>query len=281
MGINSFQTGCWSGFLRGYHPEPLFRQLFARNPSDQVAVFLLGTGTLMQIALYLLVTFAVLIFQSPVSAADIRLTPHNLARQGAGGSAEEVCVFCHTPQLPLGSLINVQPTWQPSLPDGYTFVMYDDIGRLQFGDKPAVGSQSIACLSCHDANQAFSVQSAETDHPFGVPYRGFTRGRERTTEELAAIAKLPARLGKEVKSLNDFRLPSKGVVDNRTVWWVSESGVTPIRRRADMPLYARPSAAGDVPFVECSSCHDPHIDAKLFLRVDNAGSRLCLTCHEK
>lgn len=34
--------------------------------------------------------------------------------------------------------------------------------------------------------------------------------------------------------------------------------------------------------VECSSCHDPH-DNRYgnFLRMSNAGSRLCFTCHDK
>jgi predicted CXXCH cytochrome family protein len=37
----------------------------------------------------------------------------------------------------------------------------------------------------------------------------------------------------------------------------------------------------EVPFIECSSCHDPHTTNPLFLRVSNEGSRLCLTCHDK
>lgn len=45
------------------------------------------------------------------------------------------------------------------------------------------------------------------------------------------------------------------------------------------------------PFVECGSCHDPHMDTTTFLRIDptinpdgnmaNSGSRVCLTCHAK
>jgi len=220
-----------------------------------------------------------------LGAADIRSTPHNLTRQGLLVQADEVCVFCHTPQLSATGASRtggaVQPMWQPSLATSHSFVMYDDIGRLQFGDKPAVGSQSIACLSCHDANQAFSVMAAETDHPFGVPYRGYSRGRERAQEENAKSDDLPARAAKELKSLDEFRLPSRGVIDNRVVWWVSAGGVSAFRARADLPLYARPVASGEIPFVECSSCHDPHVTNKLFLRVDNAGSRLCLTCHDK
>lgn len=221
-------------------------------------------------------------------AADIRSTPHNLTRKGAMVEAEEVCVFCHTPQTSAltGTRTGVaaQPAWQPSLSPTHSFVMYDDIGRLQFGDKAAIGSQSIACLSCHDANQAFSVMAAETDHPFGIPYRGFSRGRERLSNEVGQDVGAPSRSARFLKSLDEFRSPSRGVVDSRTVWWVSAAGVGAVRARGDLPLYARPGVndpTQEIPYVECSSCHDPHLPSNLFLRVKNDGSKLCLTCHDK
>jgi predicted CXXCH cytochrome family protein len=220
----------------------------------------------------------------PAAGADIRLTPHNLTQKGAGVEADEVCVFCHTPQL--AGIANrsgagASPAWQRSVPETHSYVLYDDIGRLQFGDKAAVGSQSIACLSCHDANQAFSVVSAAPDHPFGIPYRGFSRGRERLAAENIKHENVPFREARELKALDEFRLPSHGMVDNRMVWWVSAEGVSALRTRSDLPLYARQLDIGEVPYVECSSCHDPHISTKLFLRVKNDGSRLCLTCHDK
>lgn len=232
--------------------------------------------------------FAVIVATAwPAGAADIRSTPHNLTKKGVQVEADEVCVFCHTPQIGAPGVgagrtgVALQPAWQPSLPTTHSYVLYDDIGRLQFGDKLAVGSQSIACLSCHDANQAFSVMSTESDHPFGIPYRGFSRGRERLLAELRKDDNAPSREAHEVKSLDEFRLPSKGTVDNRVVWWVSADGVSALRTRSDLPLYARKVDTGEVPYVECSSCHDPHISNKLFLRVNNDGSRLCLTCHDK
>ena len=219
-----------------------------------------------------------------MGAPDIRSTPHNLTKQGLKVDADEVCVFCHTPQhangTPSGGVVQ-QPAWQPSLSESHSFVLYDDIGRLQFGDKEAIGSQSVACLSCHDANQAFSVQAAESDHPFGVPYRGFSKGRERSQAESKKDPNLPSREAKEIKSLDEFRLPSSGFVDNRMVWWVSTTGITAIRTRADLPLYGRKIDSREIPYVECSSCHDPHVSNKLFLRVNNEQSRLCLTCHDK
>lgn len=33
--------------------------------------------------------------------------------------------------------------------------------------------------------------------------------------------------------------------------------------------------------VQCSSCHDPHAISRDLLRVNNAGSKLCFSCHHK
>lgn len=229
---------------------------------------------------------------APLWAADMRSTMHNLARKGGGAEAEEICVFCHTPQLSrLADSVAAVPAWQGALPKHHSYVMYDDIGRSQFGDKPAIGSQSIACLSCHDATQAMGITNAAGDHPFGVPYRGFLRGG-RGGDVAPGAGGAPFRAAEHLKSFDDFRLPSRGMVDNRQVWWVSAAGVSPRRNRNDLPLYVRQeegegSGLGgkgeveEVPYVECSSCHDPHGTNKLFLRVSNEGSRLCLTCHDK
>lgn len=226
----------------------------------------------------------------PAAAADIRTTPHNLARNRSIVEAEEVCVFCHTPQLPANlegrSGVAMQPAWQPSLSKNHDFLMFDDIGRKQFG-KMAVGTQSIACLSCHDSNQAFQVTGGMNDHPFGVPYRGYLKrqGRVRSGDDVPIEGNGPSRAAKFLKFVDDFKLPSKGMVDKRTVWWVSSTGINAVRGRSDLPLYARPvnedGEESETPYIECSSCHDPHVARPLFLRVSNEGSKLCLTCHDK
>jgi len=88
-------------------------------------------------------------------AADIRDTKHNLstrtkAKARAAMVSEderrlldrEVCVFCHTPTLLEGSIESAmdEPTvgsgegtralWQRSLVPGYSYSLFDDIGRL-------------------------------------------------------------------------------------------------------------------------------------------------------
>lgn len=221
--------------------------------------------------------------------ADIRTTPHSLVKKSTKADASDVCVFCHTPNLS-GTPPEKAPLWQHAIGTNLVFTIYDDIGRLGLG-KHSVGSQSIACLSCHDANQARSVSKVSSDHPFGVPYRGAIKGqlpgltspnliltgRNRNPEDTPAIR------AKNLVALEDFRDPSQGIVEDRIVWWVSQTGTSGRRMRNDLPLYTRndEESGRDLPFLECSSCHDPHSNNSKFLRLSNEGSRLCLTCHIK
>lgn len=225
------------------------------------------------------------------SVADVRTTPHGLVKSGAKGmlaDEREVCIYCHTPTISGdGRVPERPPHWQRSVGRDYMFTIYDDIGRLGF-DKPSIGSQSIACLSCHDSNQALSVSKTSADHPFGVPYRGAIKERARQPRPTAQGTgdtpdTPPHRHAQRLVALEDFRDASRGVVENRPVWWVSSAGITARRSRNDLPLYARidHETGEELPHIECSSCHDPHSPNELFLRVSNAGSVLCLTCHNK
>lgn len=220
---------------------------------------------------------------------DIRSTKHNLSgSENTEGQMDEreICVFCHTPKIEIGGqkqTADVKLHWQRSLSRDHSFVIYDDIGRLGLG-KESIGSQSIACMSCHDAVQAFQATGTQADHPFGVPYRGAIKHKSAVDWDKEAT---PYRAAEHLKALEDFQDASQGVVEDRTVWWVSRSGVTARRTRQDLPLYSRPTGGQgedsvEVPFVECSSCHDPHsATTQVFLRIPNHGSQLCLTCHSK
>jgi predicted CXXCH cytochrome family protein len=225
-----------------------------------------------------------------VSAAafgDIRTTAHAQFRGDAlkntSKDASDICIFCHTP-FTSGTQAQVAPLWQNAAGSGHIYTLYDDIGRLQYGDKPAVGSQSIACLSCHDSNQALQATHSASDHPYGVPYRGFLKNRAgkaaiaaQSTEDGEGVIK-----AKHLAALDDFNEARQGMVDNRTVWWVSSTGNVGPRTRGDLPLYARRDESNqDIPHIECTSCHNPHSNNPLFLRVGNKGSTLCFTCHAK
>lgn len=230
------------------------------------------------------------IFFGSACLADIRDTPHNFTRTDKGKRAgdKEVCAFCHTPAIAIGEGTKpvAAPVWQPSVGADLVFTIYDDIGRLGAG-KPSVGSQSIACLSCHDTNQAMSVSKTALDHPFGVPYRGYVKanpGVAALPTQRQSNVEVPFVAAKALVDYDGFRDASSGTVEGRTVWWVSHSGITARRGKRDLPLYVRSeegSMEPGVPFIECSSCHDPHSVNTTFLRVENDTSSLCMTCHSK
>lgn len=47
-----------------------------------------------------------------------------------------------------------------------------------------------------------------------------------------------------------------------------------------LPLYQAPGGKVSDQ-IECTTCHDPHNKTfKYYLRMDNSGSSLCMTCHD-
>lgn len=232
--------------------------------------------------LHLLTGIAVVLMCTDAVLADVRTTPHALVKS-TRPDASDICVFCHTPNVK-GTAPQKAPRWQSSIGTNVEFTIYDDIGRIGLG-KSSVGSQSMACLSCHDANQARTM-IGKADHPFGVPYRGATKYMNLSPSRPAIKEPnehFPTREANNLMYSDEFHDPSQGTVEDRTVWWVSKTGTTARRTRNDLPLYNRVLFGGDtnIPFIECSSCHDPHSNNAMFLRIPNTGSQLCLTCHIK
>ncbi|HHM05054.1 MAG TPA: hypothetical protein ENJ19_04845 [Gammaproteobacteria bacterium] len=85
----------------------------------------------------------------------------------------------------------------------------------------------------------------------------------------------------------DFNHASSEILGTSRVWWVNTPQGTSGFERTDLKLYTRVASRGKYvgeaqPYVECASCHDPHVDENpTFLRIDPGGSAVCLTCHNK
>ncbi len=239
--------------------------------------------------------------------ADIATTKHNLGTTGPGpntfSGTAEICVFCHTPHG--GDTSAAVPLWNRQLADPGSYTTYSTTNSSSIeGEVAPVGSVSIACLSCHDGTQAMDTlintpgsgtdpagfsasgtwtgnntpqglaaigQDLQNDHPIGIQYGG----GGITQSAPAAATRDP-----------DFHAPDSTTINSTTVWWV-DTEATPdgVRQKTDMQLYTRSVAGIDAganqPFVECASCHDPHSSNATFLRVSNAGSAVCLACHNK
>lgn len=263
---------------------------------------------------------AVLCIVAPATAGVFQ-TKHNLGSTGINAasnlsSTREICVFCHTPHGADGAA--AVPLWNRQLdPDG--FQTYDQMGASTLDAKvEPVGSVSLACLSCHDGTQAMDALLNEPgsgrDHPgFSA---GMWSGQAATVGGRIGPTTVITNLTKDLTndhpvgiqyagggySLSnpdgpgkdkDFYPAESEIMGASRVWWVNtRSGPNPVGstarfERTDMKLYTRVATQGAFvgepqPYVECASCHDPHVDYNpTFLRIDPAGSAVCLTCHAK
>ncbi|RMD61810.1 MAG: hypothetical protein D6826_08985 [Alphaproteobacteria bacterium] len=251
---------------------------------------------------------------SNAQAQTISGSPHDLSSARITGSpTDEVCVFCHTPHG--GDNTAPAPLWNKQLPDPAGFTTYDSLNSATIdGNFLAVGSVSIACLSCHDGSQAMDMvinapgsgglvpggaelsttaigtmpglatnigKDISNDHPIGIEYGGFTRGGNVIDPDFNTADLQTATIG------------------TNTVWWLDVGSIAGRRDKNDIILYTRDNTSNGglaaEPFVECGSCHDPHQGngtgaesdpggpgtAVNFMRVANTGSQLCLTCHVK
>jgi len=263
---------------------------------------------------------AVLSLAACTALAGIANTRHNLGSGGTGtntfSATGEICVFCHTPH---GADVTANPPlWNRILPDPATFTTYDSLGTSTLdGEVLTVGSVSIACLSCHDGTQAMNVminapgsgnfnpttgftlagtwtgpastatpvgslnygtpnnivnlgKDLTNDHPIGVEYGGGGCGA------IAGVTCSPVAGNTADPDFKDA-LRTVATVDQ---WFVDVDADT-IRDKTDMILYTRAFTSNTGPSVECGSCHDPHNETGLFLRLDNTASAVCLACHIK
>jgi len=250
--------------------------------------------------------------------AGIENSKHDLRETATGGgvkieNATEICAFCHTPHG--ASADTTAPLWNrvvASNQTAYSTATLD--GTVVLTDSP-----SLACLSCHDGQQAMNtvINAPSTEAAVGTPsnYNYVSTGIAfvDTTDTLMDSASGVAFLGTDLTNDHPVALPYAGggittadkatvnttlmadpdfkttnlMVDEiggATAWWI-DTGTTG-RQKTDLILYARD--ASNVGYVECATCHDPHngpaagAPVQAFLRMsNNDGSQVCLACHNK
>lgn len=255
------------------------------------------------------------------ASAGISTTKHNLGSGGSGSNTfsgtTEICVFCHTPHGAAAAAGVAVPLWNKALPSSATYTTYNSLGTSSLdGATVAVGSVSLACLSCHDGSQAMNVMinapgsggynsagaafgavatgsatipttsvarlgvDLTNDHPIGIQYAGGPKS--------GSVPAAPGAYGSTLFNDADFVAATSATINSKSVWWVDTGGTG--RQKTDMLLYTRTGAtalgsgstlSGDQPFVECASCHDPHSNNPTFLRIPNTTSAVCLACHTK
>ncbi len=221
--------------------------------------------------------------------AKVSNTVHNLSASGPGWSLyrtneTEICIFCHTPH----GGDNTGPLWNRNIPGAASFTTYDSSTlSAEVAGVTTINPESLLCLACHDGglsvnhllnyNTVNPILNAGTSDPnttiVGTPGAnpriGGAPGAENSTGQLGDDHPISFSYN---TVLTEYGVSGKGGL--HTVLAAETAGVQ--------------FFGGAAARVECSSCHDPHVDYEVssptyypFLIMPNDGSALCLACHDK
>ncbi len=222
---------------------------------------------------------------SATAVAGVKDSKHNLGSTNSVTSnttdaTTEVCVFCHTPHGADTSA--AVPLWNKALPSSASYTTYDSLGTTSLdGGITAVGSVSIACLSCHDGSQAMDVMINQPGsggyNAAGARLVGTWTGDGTMDIATGLLNQGPVpMIGTDLKNDHpigiqyggggvklstptaatvdkDFIAPQNKVINSQTVWWVDIAsgtvggagftGNAAARDKTDMQLYTRTDAA--------------------------------------
>lgn len=269
---------------------------------------------LSQKTVVMLLIAAVVLTTSLAIAGNVANTKHNFSIGGGSNSFQansinQVCVFCHTPHNAgmnkfLWNKSNLSATTPSS------FRLYTSSSTLSASVKGLAstpGLTSLLCLGCHDGKTAMNVmhttpaganvqaaptytagsyfieaQGANGFNPVTMPpgAYNFGSGTYDPSNNLGMTSVDP--------------LAGDNLTDDHPIGFSYSNALTDPGQAALLQTVAYAQARnirffGPTNKVECSSCHDPHVDysaagnpaLKPFLVTSNSGSALCLSCHNK
>ena len=236
-------------------------------------------------------------------AGNVRASKHNLSATGAGypqqniraQTEDQVCIFCHTPHTPL----SVTPLWNHNLSSVASYTWFTSgtmLSKAPSGNKP--DGDSLLCLSCHDGDQPVGAVQNIGGQSMSIPMRG-------TNIDASYKMVGPNSFGTNLSGHHPISIEiSACLVGNKQTECTNPpgpismklvSGIASDFLKKTSNQYTPPGGlytCGTVDHpgtgVQCSSCHDAHSSAWMFLRTGDQpapwGGRdytdnLCLACH--
>jgi predicted CXXCH cytochrome family protein len=168
------------------------------------------------------------------------------------GPRSDVCLYCHAPH----SGLNIG-LWNQKL-STQTYTLYTSTTSTNTGKQPVLGYSSSQCLSCHDGTVAVGTTVVYGKEPMkGSMYSWDVFGSNMQVSHPFSF----------VKPLKDnIDLAASLVANGKTL----------------DPNHKVKLVYGNV---ECTSCHNPHIQAldlisQNFLVENSASGSMCLACHD-
>jgi predicted CXXCH cytochrome family protein len=172
----------------------------------------------------------------------------------AWNTTTEICIVCHTPHN-ADLTVTTAPLWNHEVTIVAAYTLYSSSTLNATLGQP--GNESKLCLSCHDGTVALEN--------FG----GVTGG----TNFISGSANVGTALNNDHPisfTYNDALATADGGLRTPSTYVTSLGGTI----NNDLLFSGR---------MECASCHDVHNahGNNMLLLIDNTGSALCLTCHNK
>lgn len=210
---------------------------------------------------------AALVLVASSALAVITGSKHDMTTTGASSAfhnttdtnnANQLCVYCHTPHNNKKSAL----LWNRN--DGATLTYYNKAASSTLnyaGNITAIADSSMECMSCHDGTVAVDSYASHTGNKLITGSANITTNLTKTHP---------------VGFVYDATLT--GADGNLAVVSADAKAVnSALGGGATLPLF------GATHTMECATCHDVHgkVQQSMFLRVNNAGSNLCLSCHKK
>jgi len=198
---------------------------------------------------YKLIVAVLLMGAMGTKAQTIVGSEHDFSGQ-AWNTSGEICLPCHTPHNALSALV---PLWNHAT-SASTFTLYNSVTLDATVGQPS--GTSMACLSCHDGTVALDSFGGNTGSAF----------------------------------MSGDRMLGTDLGNDHPVSFTFDTSLATADGELFDPSTANSGLGGtidaDLLFggqLECATCHDPHNGSGLdkLLRLSNAGSALCLTCHDK
>lgn len=235
---------------------------------------------------------------------DVSTGRHNMSTSATeayyrSGNEDEICIFCHTPH---GGSLN-GPLWNRAYTPAATgFTHYSSATLSGYMTGVAirdVNMESLLCMSCHDG----SVTTGAINNIINSSNRTGALP-SNLSDPMAPSWFGPGAVIGDIGTGTGFGTlgHTKNLSDDHPVSfsyysaWNHADNSGKLNRgdnTAEDPRlkgirFFGPDQMGEQR-VECSSCHDPHVDFSAagdpnlapFLVMSNAGSALCLACHVK
>lgn len=184
------------------------------------------------------------------------------------GTYSLACLSCHDGQTAIDSVINMPGSGRYLASQATSVTMsFLNTWSNPSGLGPSGHMTMTECMACHASNAGF-VGAGATD------FAAFNLGTDLRDDHPVGVL-YPT-------SNPDFKPPTATLANVR--FFDTNGNARPDKN--EIRLYD----TGDGHEVECGSCHDPHgvpsggpgsTFNPTFLRISNAGSTLCLSCHTK